>query len=260
MSLNPYVKWPTKITAPSAAYPYGSAQNITVPGDGTGTPWDEDLVNDIFGFQQELLDKAGITPSGDPDEVDDSEYFQAMRATCGYPGTVIATCTTATPFSLGLRVLPLDGTVLLIANYPDLVEATYVGDIANGASTVFIKTSDAGGTTPDTGGTYFVLPDFTGCFIRGRDQGATIDPDGASRFQGDLQAEEIENHYHAVTNSLPTPVALQTTTDNTAGGAAVGIEAGAGATRLYAYTESPSLPLGDETRPTNCMVSWGIWY
>jgi hypothetical protein len=49
-----------------------------VIGDGTGTPWEEKLVNDVFGFQQAMLDASGITPSGDPDEVGASDYLQSL--------------------------------------------------------------------------------------------------------------------------------------------------------------------------------------
>ena len=61
------------------AYPLGSARNITVPGDGTGTPWEQALVNDLFGFQQTLLARAAITASGFPDSVTAPQYYQALQ-------------------------------------------------------------------------------------------------------------------------------------------------------------------------------------
>lgn len=80
MAINPETQYPGKINPSNAEYPYGSARNITVPGDGTGTPWEAALVNDIFGFQQSLLSAAGIVPSGNPDTVQDSEYQAAVDA------------------------------------------------------------------------------------------------------------------------------------------------------------------------------------
>jgi len=80
MALNPGASYPTQTTAPDADYPYGGAQNITAPGDGLGTPWVADIVNDIFGMQQALLSEAGITPSGDPDTATASQYLDAMVA------------------------------------------------------------------------------------------------------------------------------------------------------------------------------------
>tara|TARA_R110000737_G_scaffold290683_1_gene297276 strand:- start:1084 stop:2661 length:1578 start_codon:yes stop_codon:yes gene_type:complete len=77
MAINPETQYPGKITPGSANYPYGSARNVTVPGDGTGTPWEAALLNDIFGFQQALLSAAGIVPSGTPDDTITSQYLVA---------------------------------------------------------------------------------------------------------------------------------------------------------------------------------------
>lgn len=79
MAINPETSFPGKITASSAEYPFGKARNITTPGDGTGTPWDEKILNDIFGFQQALLSGAGLVPTGGPDEVGASQYLDALR-------------------------------------------------------------------------------------------------------------------------------------------------------------------------------------
>jgi hypothetical protein len=80
MALNLNSSYPTKTNAPDADYPYGSARNQVTPGDGTGTPLDEDLVNDIVGFQQALLDMAGISPTGSPDKVGASQYLEAITS------------------------------------------------------------------------------------------------------------------------------------------------------------------------------------
>lgn len=77
MAINPESQYPGKITPSDSNYPYGSARNVTVPGDGTGTPWEAALLNDIFGFQQALLNAAGIVPSGTPDNIVTSQYIQA---------------------------------------------------------------------------------------------------------------------------------------------------------------------------------------
>ena len=79
MAINPETRFVGKITPSSAAYPYGEARDITVPGDGTGTPLVADLVNDVFGFQQALLAAGGVTPSGTPDTATTSQYFQALN-------------------------------------------------------------------------------------------------------------------------------------------------------------------------------------
>jgi len=79
MALDITNSFPGKSTSASTNYPYGSARNVTVSGDGTGTPFVADLVNDIFGMQQSFLSAAGITPSGNPDKVGASQYLDALQ-------------------------------------------------------------------------------------------------------------------------------------------------------------------------------------
>lgn len=78
MAIRPIDEYSGKVATPTADYPDGKAQNITSPGDGTGTPWEANLVNDIFGFQQYLTNAAGITPSGTPESATTSQYFEAI--------------------------------------------------------------------------------------------------------------------------------------------------------------------------------------
>lgn len=67
-----------RFTAVSAGYPYGSSKNETSPGAGDGTPYEIARANDILGFQQALLKSRAIVPSGNSDEVRDSQYLQAV--------------------------------------------------------------------------------------------------------------------------------------------------------------------------------------
>lgn len=78
MALDPSARYPSQIDA-DTDYPYGKARNVAVDGDGTGTPLEKDWVNDLFGFEQALLDAASITPSGDPDSVAASDYLDAIQ-------------------------------------------------------------------------------------------------------------------------------------------------------------------------------------
>lgn len=79
MALNWGVKYPSQTGAPDADYPYGPAQNVTLPGDGTGFPWEADVINDWGGFFQALLGAAGITPSGDVDTFLASDYMDSLN-------------------------------------------------------------------------------------------------------------------------------------------------------------------------------------
>lgn len=78
MSIRPDTVYPGQVLTGDPGYPYGKARNITVPGDGTGTPWEEKWVNDQFGFQQQLLNSGGKVPSGVPDAVGASDYEYAI--------------------------------------------------------------------------------------------------------------------------------------------------------------------------------------
>lgn len=59
--------------------PQGKAKNIVGTTRGTGTPLEANWVNDIWGFKQAILKEAGITPSGDPDTADESQYLEGLK-------------------------------------------------------------------------------------------------------------------------------------------------------------------------------------
>ncbi len=62
MAINLETQYPGKVAPSTPDYPYGAARNITVPGDGTGTPWEAAIVNDLVGLQQSFLSAAGLVP------------------------------------------------------------------------------------------------------------------------------------------------------------------------------------------------------
>jgi hypothetical protein len=80
MAIDPANQFPGQINPSSPAYPYGSAKDVTIPLDGTGTPFTAALINDTFGFQQALLQEANIFPTGAPDQVGASQYLDALDA------------------------------------------------------------------------------------------------------------------------------------------------------------------------------------
>lgn len=77
-------RYPNNTNAASPDYPHGSARNVTTPGDNTGTPYDEAIVNDVFGFLQAALETAGVAPSGSPDTAQVSQYLDAIVAAARY--------------------------------------------------------------------------------------------------------------------------------------------------------------------------------
>lgn len=84
-------QYPGKTAGANSEYPQGQARNISVPGDGTGTPWEAAIVNDDQGFKQALLREAGVIPSGNPDTAINSQYLDAMKALFMSSGALTAT-------------------------------------------------------------------------------------------------------------------------------------------------------------------------
>jgi hypothetical protein len=78
MALKPSDRYPAQIDT-DVAYPFGKARNAGSFQDGTGTPLEKDLVNDLFGMQQALLVAASLEPSGTPDSASVSQYLEAVR-------------------------------------------------------------------------------------------------------------------------------------------------------------------------------------
>jgi len=79
MALNFFNRYTPRAVAPSANYPFGSFLNETVPGALDGSPCEKDWADDFLGFFQKLMDYTGLAPSGIPDTVVTSQYFNALQ-------------------------------------------------------------------------------------------------------------------------------------------------------------------------------------
>jgi len=273
MSLNPYVQFAGKVAAPDPAYPWGGARDVAVSGDGTGTPWKSLLLSDIWGLQQRLLQEAGITPNQVADSAVSSQYYDAIRRTAGFPGSVQKVFYNQDPSLLGVRQLLLDGSGVLVANYPDLVANTYVGDANNAAVAAagggFYKADDAAGTIPNTAGVYFILPDTRGSFPRGLDTAGAIDPDGASRYLGDIQGPAQADHFHSgiYTGIYESgdEIGVDSVLTSTVGPADDYLRTGGTPATVYTGYSLPlaGVPVPIETtdnRPSNFSCNFAIWY
>lgn len=106
MAIKPSARYPAQTDA-DAAYPQGKARNSGTFQDGTGTPFEKDLVNDIFGFQQALLLAADLTPSESPDTANVSQYLEAVRTVATQQAAAHDLATRA----LALRALALNITI-----------------------------------------------------------------------------------------------------------------------------------------------------
>lgn len=275
MAINFNANYTPNVNPPDTDYTYGSAKNVTTPGDGTGTPLDKVWINDILGFLQYTLKKGSVSISGagTPDTVNQSDYHDAMRLSCGYPGLIVPLGLNADPATFaGLRILLLDGSGVLTAAYPSLVTNTYVGNTLNATADCFYRASDPAGAIRATAGNYFILPDMRGRFLRGLDTGALRDVDGSGRITGSYQVPSIDEHKHFVsddggtTNNLninSLEIDYPNTSDNT--NYFLRPVAGNIGPAISADTVIPTSMTGDsaikaETRPYNMAVNWGIWY
>lgn len=79
MAINPGSTYPGQTVPPNAAYPQGSAKDVTAPGTGDGTPLRALWVNDLWGFQQAILAEAGFTPSGLAETATASQYLSGLK-------------------------------------------------------------------------------------------------------------------------------------------------------------------------------------
>jgi len=79
ISLKDNATFAGRFTAADTNYPYGSSKDETSPGAGDGTQYLKIRSDDIFGFQQSLLDEAGIVPSGNAETAPISQYKEAIR-------------------------------------------------------------------------------------------------------------------------------------------------------------------------------------
>jgi hypothetical protein len=182
----------------SGVFPDIEAVNVSAPGAGDGTEFVAALVNDIWGRAQALMDYAGLTPDGVQEAPDTAQIIEAIGKGFGVgPGIGVDYWKNDTPAAHGDRVLLLQGQVILIATYPLLTAAVYCGDANNGTAPAFYKTSDAGGTTRDTAGTYLVLPDHRGLvpIMLGTATVNTRAKAGPTSL-GQVQEDQMQGHYH----------------------------------------------------------------
>ena len=236
-------------------------------------------------FQQAVMSYAsGVTtqnaPSGSvgvPNAVADavaiSQMLEALQLAHGIgPGKGVLWFGDLDPSVTGDRVIILAGQGVLISTYPGLDAATYVGDGNNAAVGAagggFYRSSDAAGTTPNIAGPYLQLPDAAGRTVRMLDTSGTVDPDGASRFLGDVQLDALQGHDRDIDSLLGSAnvwvSAIQGTGVSLNGGTFTN---GGAATAASMITKDflddgvNGVPrIDSETRMTNISIKMGITY
>ena len=254
-----------------ALFPDTAAINATAPAAQDGTEFIKAFVDDLWGFNQALMDHAGLVPSGVAEAAGASQRLEAIQRITIGPGEIVEWNLAADPATVGRRRLLLNGQGIVRANYPDLDAAVYVGDgnnatVAAGGG-AYYHADDAAGTIPNTAGIYLILPESRGYVSRGLDLAASVDPDGASRFLGDPQTDASQGHWHNIQTVQGTDNIL-VDPDGT-GANADGNEADWGGDNTFARVETTD-PITDgvngtprissETRMVNRSTQWAIVY
>lgn len=110
MATNPELQYVGKIAPATPAYPYGGPRNITLPGDGTGTPWEAAFVSDLFALVQSALQVATEVPTNSPDEVGNNQTFKGFQAVAPtIAGLIAANLTAGQKVSISGRLADGDG-------------------------------------------------------------------------------------------------------------------------------------------------------
>jgi len=266
------------------SYPNVLAKNTSGAGATDGTALLANWVSNLWGMVQDLMQRAGLTPSGVAEQyaaetgalplgTTSTQARTALQMAFGSPGELVLWCRNQAPATVGARILLLQGQTIAIANYKDLVAATYCGDALNNYADVpFYKSSDSGGATRNTAGTYFTLPDARGVTIRGIDIGETRDPQGNHRGGtnpnnypcGSIQLYAMQGHWHEVVDDS-SHYEGYSTTGRAAGDPGVAWAASDNSTRVKARTAQTDgvngTPLtSSETRMINMAAYIGIRY
>ncbi len=188
----------------TGAFPSVTADQSSGPTVRDGCPLDADWVNDLFGAFQALVSKAGITPSGNNESSTSSDILDAIRKISGSPGEITFWGgRSEDPIVHENRLMVLGGQVIAINSYPELAAAVYCGDANNFTASAFYKTNDAGGLTRTVLGTYLVLPNCAGGFVRAlAGSYSSADPNrtslGTDDEPGSEQAFQAGSHEHNV--------------------------------------------------------------
>ena len=150
-----------------------------------------------------------------------------------------------------------DGAALLVASYPDLAAALYCGDANNATADWGYKatTNVNPNANRSTAGTYIVLPDQRGVFIRGWDHGRGVD---SGRSLWSMQLDQMQQITGAINGAVNRSVFAGSSSGAfTGSGATVTAYNASGASQdgfqnvTFNSANSPGARVGAETRGRN---------
>lgn len=238
-------------------------------------PYQQAVLNYASGVNKQNSPTGSVgVPNGIADAVGISQMLQALQLAHGIgPGKGVIWFGDDDPSITGDRVILLAGQGVLIATYPALDAAVYVGD-ANNATVAagggkFYRSSDAGGASPNIAGPYLQLPEAPGRALRVLDTTGTVDPLGASRYLGDNQADAMQRitGYVQHTNAAPANIGgVFSFTGGAVYPAGSGLERFVTSTASFDFDSAGSTSPNaaktddDESRMKNISIKLGITY
>ncbi|MFP3041904.1 hypothetical protein LQZ19_08785 [Treponema primitia] len=172
----------------TGAFPAIVAKNASGPVAQDGTPYDANLVSEIWGFMQDVLNRAGLTPNGVIEAAGSSQFVEALKRGVALPPGMLVHTAMNPAAAANCRLLQLTGGVIPYNSgaYAEMTRNTWVGADQNGNTALagFYRTSDAAGNTRDPGGSYFVLPDARGLFVRNSGQNSVYKAANDTPYDG----------------------------------------------------------------------------
>lgn len=113
MALKIFEKFDPRANPIDGNYPTGSIKNESVPGANDGTPLDAEWGNDYVGATDALLAEVDITPSGNPDDVNNSDRLDALKILHVKNASQTVDFTDVAEYKLFTKILPLNKKVYL---------------------------------------------------------------------------------------------------------------------------------------------------
>lgn len=119
----------TNVTAPDATWPYGDLNDN--PGDNSGTPVNKELLTDVLQLMEKIIDEAGITPNGNPDnDANGWQLYEALvsggRKYWVYTALITQSGTNAPTVKVLENTLPA-GAIVWAYSAPGIYTGTLVG-------------------------------------------------------------------------------------------------------------------------------------
>jgi len=165
----------------------------------------------------------------------------------------------------GDRFILYQGQVIYIPLYSNFVSKTYVGDANNATAPAFYKTSDAGGTTRNVAGPYFVLPDSRAMSLKGTgsttlNTRAKAGPAFADREEDRGQLITASSSHISTTHGLINSDATVTGAFKVGTARTSRLQAAAVAGRDLEFDSSLSARAGATTRDCTLGTNFGAFY